>query len=152
MLEIKSNMSQVVAKLQQQVGMLLNVDPLLRTVATSMVPVMRVRVHVDGLDANGRPIGNYSKEYLKRRQKPPYNRTSDPKIILSLTRQMENDLKAVPTNEGWGIGYSNPRNFTIALENERRENVKILTALTESEDKLVTDIAVDYVDQIINQM
>jgi hypothetical protein len=145
-------MTDVIADIQQKIGLMLNSEPMLRTIATSMVPVMRARVHVDGLDANGRPIGTYSKEYLKQRQKAPLNRTGDPKIILSATRQMEQDLKAIPTNEGWGIGYSNPENYAKAMANEKRENVKILSALTESEENLVLEIANDYIDNIVKQI
>lgn len=47
--------------------------------------LMRKRIFNDGLKASGSPIGSYSASYLKRRQKPPYNRTSDDKKILVLT-------------------------------------------------------------------
>lgn len=57
----------------------------LRIATYSLWFLMRKRIFNDGLKASGAPIGTYSAAYLKRRQKPPYNRTSDAKKILVLT-------------------------------------------------------------------
>lgn len=150
MITIQTNMNDVISQIEGQFNLVLDQDKMLRTIATTMVAVMRKRVHEDGLDANGSPIGTYSPAYLIERQKKPYNRTADPKIILSRTRQMENDMKAIPVEGGWGIGYSNPHNYDKAIANERRENVKILTALTVQENDLVNQIANDFVTEALN--
>lgn len=149
MLTITTNTDAKVAELQKMVGMILDTDPLLRIVASSMTAVMRKRVHEDGKAADGADIGTYSEDYMNTRRKN--NRTEDRKIILSLTRQMENDMMPLPTSGGWGIGYSNPFNYEKAIWNEKRENQKILTALSKEEDQQVTDIVNDYVDEIIKQ-
>jgi hypothetical protein len=99
-----------------------------------------------------KPQGVYTKGKQKGQPRPQYNRTSDTKIILSLTRQTENDMKAIPTTIGWGIGYSNPDNYDKIIWNEQRYGKKILTALTDQEDKQVEELALDYVDNIINNL
>lgn len=152
MLEIKTNIDTVIGGLSQQLQKLLNTDALLRTIATSMTGVVRARVHEKGLTAAGVPIGTYDKDYLEQRQKPPYNRTADPKIVFSLTRQMENDMKPIPTVQGWAIGYSNQHNHDKAMWCEMRENTKILTALTKEEDAQVTEIVTDFVDDALKSL
>lgn len=134
-------------------GLILKPDPMLRTIATSITPVMRKRVHEDGLDANGNAINTYDPDYLKLRISK-YSRTADKKMIFSLTRQMENDMKPIPlpSGDGWGIGYSNAFNYEKAIANERRENKKVLTALSKEEDEMVDQIAEDYVNDVINQL
>lgn len=153
MLEIRTNIEQAIPEISEALGLILNPDQMLRTIATSITPVLRKRVHEDGLDASGKGIGTYNPEYLKQRISK-YNRTADRKIVLSLTRQMENDMKPIPlpSGDGWGIGYSNPFNYEKAIANERRENVAILTALTDDEDKMVDEIAEDYVNDLINKL
>lgn len=42
-------------------------DELTKEVATNLMPMIRKRVHVDGLDADGLQIGTYSKGYMKVR-------------------------------------------------------------------------------------
>jgi hypothetical protein len=185
MFEITLNSESLRNQLGSALMALQDSDAMLSVVATSMVPVLRKRVHEDGLDASGNAIGTYSKEYMsvrtgiyksngvyksgpkkgerkpqgvytkgkkKGEPRPQYNRTSDTKIILSLTRQAENDMKAIPTPIGWGIGYSNPDNYDKIVWNEKRYGKKILTALTDEEDKQVEEIALKYVDNIINKL
>ena len=134
-------------------------DKMLRTVASSVLDLMKKRIHTDGKDAEGNQIGTYSKGYMVLRMgsfqnagrnkkgknigklkdagvftdktirldkqtgvftgedkvgkaRPKYNRGSDTKVILSLTRQMENDMKVVAIKSGsYGIGFSNKLNF-----------------------------------------
>lgn len=184
MLEITTNTNSLVSQLENAMGLLLDVDPMLRSIATQMVPVMRVRVHVDGKDAEGNDIGNYSDAYMsvrtgiyksngvyksgpnkgkqkptgvftkgknKGRPRPSYNRTADRKVVLSLTRQSEQDMKAIPTQLGWGIGYSNPDNYNKMIWNEERYDKHILTKLTKEEEQNVSDISKEYVDNIVKQ-
>lgn len=58
-----------------------------------------------------KPEGVFTKGKNKGQPRPKYNRTSDTKVISSLTRQMENDFVVVATAKGYGIGYSNSENF-----------------------------------------
>lgn len=82
----------------------------------------------------GTVVEESSKVGLNR---PKYNRSSDPKIIWSLTRQMENDMSVIATPTGYGIGYLNPENFKKATWLEQRSGKKVLTRLTEGEEELV---------------
>lgn len=89
-------------------------DKLLRTLATTIGAEVKYRIHTDGKKSDGTLIkdGGYSTPYLKYRQKKPFNRTSDIKVILSLTRQMENDWSIIAgdpikTNDGYGLGFKN---------------------------------------------
>lgn len=73
-----------------------------------------------------------------------YNRGSDPKVILSLTRQMESDYVIVPVENGHGIGFSNAENYNKAMWNERRYKKEIFS-MTESEEKKALEIAERYI-------
>lgn len=54
--------------------------------------------------------GAFTRGKKKGQQRPRYNRSSDTKIIVSLTRQLENDWSVIETTKGWGIGFKNPLN------------------------------------------
>lgn len=148
--------------MEGQLNLLFDQDKLLKHVVGSMVPVVRKRVHEDGLDADGNLIGTYSAAYMKQRQKAPTPRTSDTKVILSRHRQMENDIGALPIEGGWAIAFlvNNqdrfskakvpPTNYEKLIFNETRYNKRILTALTPDEDKLTQQIAEDYITDILN--
>jgi hypothetical protein len=56
--------------------------------------------------------GVFTGEEKVGKKRPRYNRTNDPKVVASLTRQMENDMKVIATGpNSYGIGYSNKHNF-----------------------------------------
>jgi len=147
-MRLDTNIVHEIDKLMQTIGLILDPVPLTERIATTMLPIVRDRVHTQGKDANGNDIGTYTPEYLKRRQKPPYMRTGSPDIVLSLTRQMENDMKALPVEGGYGIGYSNELNYDKAIWNEQRYGKKILTALTPDEDEMVDAIAEEFVNEL----
>ncbi len=114
-------------------------DKVARIVATSLLPEMRYRIHQQGLDASDQPIGVYKNSYLQLRQKK-YNRTSDPKVIASLTRQMENDFSVIPQSENaYGLGYKNPVNAGKAEHLETKYKKKIFE-LTQKEQDLIPRI------------
>lgn len=46
----------------------------------------------------------------KANVRPNYNRSDDTKIIVSLTRQLENNWSVLETKNGYGIGFTNPFN------------------------------------------
>jgi hypothetical protein len=123
-------------------------DKVLRAVVTGIFPVVKVRVHKEGKGSDGSPIGTYTPEYMKvRTGKWKYkgrnlNRTGDNKVIISLTRQMENDMTAVIQSNLYAIGYKN---------NINRKKVDWVTdtygkdifALTSAELKLTSTIAAE---------
>lgn len=140
-------------------------DKVLLTVATDMNAKVKVRIHQEGKNAGDSEIGTYSSAYLKYREKKPFNRTGDTKIIFSLTRKMENEFVVIPTDKGYGLGWldasartepkaetkrkkeSKPKkpltNFEISqyLE-ERFGDVWKLTQKEQSEIKPIADMAV----------
>ncbi len=198
MIEVTTNITAVVGEQLAKIRELKsNPDPILRTVALAVLPEMKKRVHVDGLDSEGKAIGTYSAGYMTVRtgayqnsgrvsrgankgklkdagkytkgtntkifgtiveesskaglDRPKYNRTADNKVILSLTRQMENDLSVVESPEGYGIGYLNPFNLQKATWCEATYKKPILTALTKEELELAGKTAQDFLPIYLNQ-
>lgn len=139
-IKVQSNASVVFANLQKKVDNALSpkqIDALMRELAVTTAGTMRERIHEQGKDANGSNIGVYSVDYMKIRAKN--NRTSDKKVILSLTRQMESDFtlgvnNTEPTKlpNGYGIGWKNQLNADKAGYLEIRYKKKIF-AMTNKE-------------------
>lgn len=182
MIQYQSNINLVINGLKGKLATLQeNPDPMLRTAAFALLPEIKKRVHVDGEDSSGAPIGTYSPGYMQLRTgnysnsgrkakgknkgdlkdsgsftrgdkkglaRPKYNRTGDTKVVLSLTRQMENDLSILPVNAGYGIGYNNPDNFKKSQYNEKTYKKRIW-APTIEEKELVIRVAEDYVNQTL---
>lgn len=92
--------------------------------------------------------GVFTRGPHKGSPRPKYNRTNDTKVVGSLTRQMENDMVIIPTDNGYGIGYQNQHNMDKALWLDATYKKKILTKLTESEE----DIGRDAVDKQVNDI
>ncbi|TWW08728.1 hypothetical protein E3A20_21440 [Planctomyces bekefii] len=91
--------------------------------------------------------GAYTKGAKAGSPRPRYNRSTDTKVILSLTRQMENDLAICATDPikvdgGYGIGFQNKDNFEKARWCEDTYK-KSIYRLTSSEK--------DVMDQIRNE-
>jgi hypothetical protein len=184
MIHVKTNIAEVANKNAELLKKLSNPDEMLRTMATTVLGLMKVRIHTDGLDANGNRIGTYSPAYMKVRQgiftnsgvfskgknkgsikdagvftkgknkgqaRPRYNRGPDTKVILSLTRQMENDMKVIAVDNGYGIGYSNPHNFDKSQWTEAtyKRQGKIF-ALSSGETDAVTAIAEKFVNDALS--
>ena len=94
----------------------------------------------------------------KKSKRILYNRTNDTKVILSLTRQMENDFSTGAKNKnvskisgGYGIGWKNEINFKKAEWNETRYKKKIFNLTAGEKDlalKLANEIIKDKVDAI----
>ncbi len=199
MITVKIQTKGLADLLKKQIDLIKDKEKLMRYLAVSMIPEVRVRVHQDGLDSNGQRIGTYSPAYMKVRtgnysnalarstsskiravrnedgsesffsgagfytrgkkavfnikskkavktkasQRPRYNRTSDTKVILSLTRQMENDMTAIPTPTGYGIGYLNPFNAQKARWGESTYK-KTIWDLTKEEEDLVFRLTDQY--------
>jgi len=141
-------------------------DELCNVVATNILPLIRVRVHAQGLASDGTPIGIYSKGYMKVRTgnypetiltkgkhkgqpRTIYNRSTDTKVILSLTSQMEQDMKVVQTENGYGIGYSNEFNYNKAIWNQIRYK-KDIWDLSVDELNTMESISENYANTKLN--
>jgi hypothetical protein len=82
--------------------------------------------------------GVVSRGKNKGQPRPKYNRTSDTKIIVSLTRQLENDWSVIATQKGYGIGFKNEFNLQKLRWVEQGRGKKI-GDLTTDEQKYVVD-------------
>lgn len=140
-IDITSALSGLESKLQAETVM--------RTVSISMLPVIKERIHVEGKAASGNSIGTYTNAYLKLRQ-TKLNRTADSDVILSATRQMENDFTVVATAKGYGLGYNNSLNFDKAKWLEDKYKKKVF-GLTEAEREQVLEVAKFESAKILNQ-
>lgn len=110
-----------------------------RQIALELIPVIHDRIHIQGKAADNREIGDYSLAYVRIRTKRN-KRSADPKVILSLTRQMENDYAVIATSRGWGIGFSNQLNLQKAKWNNKRYDGRPIYDLTAEEVKLITSL------------
>lgn len=116
---IDSNFSQFKEEFEKQVREIVeNANPILFAGASGILALVSQRIHVDGKRANGSAVGQYANSYLRIREKN--NRGADRKIILSLTRQMENDFTVVEVNGNVGLGFNNQTNFEKATFMEAR--------------------------------
>jgi len=102
--------------------------------------------------------GVYTKGKNKGQQRKKYNRSTDRKVIISLTRQLENDFtlgaqNKTPTkiNGGYGIGWKNNKNALIAegLQKRYRKRIWYLT-VKEREDAIL--IAQKFVNNTIGKI
>lgn len=110
---IKTNLNEVADRLRGKLTKLQDKEYLLRPVCVDLIDLMTKRIHMDGTASDGSPIGEYSTGYLRYRQKH-HNRTPDKKVIVSLTRQLENDWAVIATPKGYGIGFKNRFNLQKA--------------------------------------
>lgn len=95
--------------------------------------------------------GKYTKGKNKGKPRIKYSRTNDRKVILSLTRNMENDFTLGKTNKeptkitnGYGIGWKQELNAKLATIHEQRYKKKIFTP-TKTERLQIMKIANDFV-------
>lgn len=130
-ISIKTNLPEVTAKLRDKINKLKDKEYLIRPVCVDLIDLMTNRIHMKGEGAEGSQIGLYSVRYWKLRQKPPYNRNSDQKIVVSLTRQLENDWSIIATPKGYGIGFKNSFNLQKARWVEARKGRKIFGLTSE---------------------
>jgi hypothetical protein len=102
-MEITSNIPFVVGNILAKFRELDNPETISRAAAVAVLPEFRNRIHVEGKKSDGSAIGTYSNSYLKLRQTPRYNRTSDPEVVASLTRQLENNYITDATENAYTI-------------------------------------------------
>lgn len=147
-MKFSSNMASVINTISTQLSAL-DVDKMTRIQASTLLATMRVRVHQDGIASDGNPIGTYTPAYVKYvRQK--HGRGADNKVILSLTRSMENSMELYPIPNGTGIGFSTAENFQKARWCEENYG-KAIYAPTASETAMVLAIGEDYIKKALKQ-
>lgn len=91
--------------------------------------------------------GLFTKGEKKGQQRPNFNRTNDTKVVVSLTRQMENDFSVIPSGKGYGLGYNNNENYKKAGYVEKNYGKKIFK-LTEGEKEVVRTTAKEFADNL----
>lgn len=124
---------------------LLNIqrDEMTRMQAFSLLAVMKDRIHVQGKDSNGTPIGTYTPAYIKyTRQKE--GRGVDNKVILSLTRQLESGYQLEQIPNGYAITLRTNEDMQKARWCEETYR-KPIFAPTAEERAMVIQIANDYI-------
>jgi|SRR6476646_2900262 len=91
--------------------------------------------------------GVFTGEEKVGKARPNYNRGTDPKVILSLTRQMEQDFVAIAENNEYGLGFNNKDNFDKATWNEER--YKGVYNLSQQEIELAETTITDYINGLL---
>ena len=143
--KIVTNISPVLKDITSNFELLKNKEYLLRPLAIETIPNMKERIHKNGQASDGGQIGSYSDGYMAEREKA--NRGEDRKVIVSLTRQLENDWAVVATTKGYAIGFNNSLNFQKAGWVEGNQK-KIIFNLSSDEKQYITDRVQDLVNGI----
>lgn len=139
MIKVTSNINEVLTKYIANIENLQKeVNQITKECAVNALPILRSRVHTDGIKQDGSQIGTYKSSYLRTREKN--NRGSDTKVVLSLTRQMESDLSVQAVdNNTFGIGFNNATNSNKAQW--MKEKYGDIYGLTAEEKIQITDFA-----------
>jgi len=145
---ITSNFNEVVGSLEKSIAKITDKNYLLRPVAIEVIPILTERIHGKGVASDGSQIGSYSNSYLAYRKKR--NRGADPKVIVSLTRQLENDWSVLETPNGYGIGFTNAFN-TQKLQWVEEGKGKNIGSLTSQEIDYAFDRITELVTNAFNQ-
>ncbi|MEE1096582.1 MAG: hypothetical protein UH084_08460 [Paludibacteraceae bacterium] len=147
MITIQSNLEEVLTTVHQKLSAV-DVDKMTRLQATSLMAAMRQRIHVDGKASDGGPIGAYSPAYVKY-TRPKHGRLEGSKVVLSLTRTMENAMILYPIPNGTGIGYSTSEQLQKARWCEETYKKKIFSP-TAGERDMVNKIGENYINEHFN--
>jgi hypothetical protein len=137
MASISINIDELTGKVKEKIAKLGDKEYIPRALSFDLIDLMTKRIHINGISADGSAIGTYSKSYLSLRKRK-FNRSSDTKIIVSLTRQLENDWSVIATDHGYGIGFKNPFNFQKARWVEANKD-KVIFSLSQAEQQYVND-------------
>lgn len=123
----------------------LQASEMTRQQAFSLLAVMKDRIFVQGKDSNGSQIGTYTPAYVRYARKKA-NRGTDNKVIISLTRQLENGLhpEALETENGYAIMTRSSEDYDKARWCEETYK-KPIFAPTAEERALCQQIAEDYI-------
>lgn len=147
MITIETNLGEVLNDLSARLTSV-ETNRLTRIQATTLMAEIRQRVHVRGQAADGRDIGTYSPRFLPVRQR--WHRTEGSRVVVSLSRAMENAMVIIPLSDGTGIGYATARELEKARHAERYWG-RPLFRPSEEELRLMRQIAVDYVNGIMQR-
>lgn len=145
-ISINTNIAEVNARITAKLNKLKDKEYLLRPLCFDLLELMKKRIHEDGINASGTSIGTYSTSYLLQRQRK-YQRNSDPKVIVSLTRQLENDWSVIATSRGYGIGFKNKFNLQKARWVEAQKGV--IFSLTAEENRYASDFIAHKTDEAL---
>lgn len=137
MATLTTNIGEVTDSIKGKLAKLGDKEYIPRILSFDLIDLMTKRIHESGQASDGLGIGSYSSDYLKLRQKK-YSRSADTKIVVSLTRQLENDWSVIATNSGYGIGFLNQFNFQKARWVEQNKG-KVIFNLSASEQQYVND-------------
>lgn len=143
-LTISTNLDQVLSNLGQNFKTIMDPNYLLRPVAIEVLPMITERIHKEGKASDGTQIGTYSNNYLKY-ARAKAKRGADTKIIVSLTRQLENNWSVLETTNGYGIGFTNPFNADKLRWVEEMKD-KVIGNLTTEE----IDYAFDRINELVS--
>ena len=146
-MQVTSNIPMVIASYLKKVKEIDNPETVSRAVAVSLLPEIRNRIHVEGKNSKGTDIGTYSNTYLKLRQSK-YNRTSDPSVVISLTRQLENSYSLQATDKAYTIGFTSPGSEEKVKYME--EKYGSIWALTDGEVEVAKLVAEDMATKLLN--
>lgn len=91
--------------------------------------------------------GVFTGEDKVGKPRPNYNRTADTKVVLSLTRQMENDFSIVAVGKSYGLGFKNSLNYDKSIWCEETYN-KAIYKLTLAEKELAVNTAKSFAEQL----
>lgn len=140
---ITTNLPEVLTGLGQSIKEMLNPNYLLRPVAIEVLPMITERIHQKGQASDGSEIGTYSNGYLRTREEA--GRGKSTKVIVSLTRQLENNWSVLETTNGYGIGFTNPFNAD-KLRWVAEAKGKVIAELSSTE----LDYAFDRVTELVS--
>lgn len=84
--------------------------------------------------------GVYSRGKKKGQPRPQYKRYADPKIVVSLTKGIENDWTDLPTDRGWGVGFYNPYNYQKLRWVEAQKKRKIGSPTKEEYEATMAEV------------
>lgn len=143
-MELQTNMPVVLNTVNLKLSAL-DIKRMTNIQASTLMAVIRDRIHVQGRDSNGAPIGVYTPRYIKYTRRKA-GRGTDNKVILSLTRQMENGYILVELQNGTGIGFSTHEDFQKAGWCEETYKKPIFKPTVE-ETAMVNQIAEKYIAQ-----
>jgi len=141
-MQITSNIPFVIGTILSKFRELDNPETISRAAAFAVLPELKNRIHVEGLDSKGAKIGTYSNSYMKVRER--YNRTADKNVVASLTRELENNYTLKATEKGYTIDNlgntieGDTKTKTDYLE-EKYGNIWLLTEKEQDITRIVSE-------------
>jgi hypothetical protein len=145
-------------------------NEIFRPLIFDLIDMMKERIHRNGQASDESQIGTYSPGYMavrtgifktpgtkftkgknKGAERPRYNRDNSTKIIVSLTRQLENSWIIIATDNGYDIGFSDAESGSGGGFKTSYEKARLVE---EVKGKVIFDLSqteLDYIDQFIDK-